>query len=233
MKLFRLFLALALILSSASLLTAQQNTNDELRQAIDEEGFSDNPDDLLKKRKTQRQSADSSAAQDSPSQSRQSPDYGESDGDSGTEQPSYAGGLIAGIAYGFTKVDGASGNSVILDLEMGGGHGSIGFRLNIPYLEDSSQTKIPCFTINLKLYTGDNLDGFFFNIGAMALDDGKDDEDTEEDESAVVYLAGNIGFGLVLRAASHFALITGVEAASANSQGKITSSLSFYLGLLF
>ncbi|PKL12060.1 MAG: hypothetical protein CVV50_04915, partial [Spirochaetae bacterium HGW-Spirochaetae-6] len=63
--------------------------------------------------------------------------------------------------------------------------------------------------------------------------DGQDDEDTEEDESTIIYVAANFGIGYTLSLNQHFSLIAGFDIGSAASYGEVTNMMSGYIGVRF
>lgn len=151
---------------------------------------------------------------------------------------SAAGSFHFSGAYGASQVDGKSAQAVLFDFDYGVGQIAIGLHLHIPITEEKDiygdvETKVPLVTVNFKFFTGQNMDGLFINFGLMALDDGQDDEETEEDESTIIYLAANFGLGYTLSLNQHFSLIAGLDIGSAASEGQVTNTMSAYVGVRF
>lgn len=145
-----------------------------------------------------------------------------------------SGSFHAAGAFGFSQIDGKSGNSLIFDLDYSMDNVSAGLRMHFPIPGDDS-TKVPIFTLNFKFYPMGNTEGFFINAGFGILDDGKeDDSNTEEEEQAeILYLSGTIGMGFVFRANDNIAFLAGIDLSSAGTKTQVTNALCVYLGLMF
>ena len=98
---------------------------------------------------------------------------------------------------------------------------------------DADQDAAFIITLNLKLFPMENFNGLFFNIGALVVDEGKDDTDDEDKENALIYAAFNIGAGLAFRMGDNFALVTGVDLSAGATEYRGMGAILFYVGLMF